>query len=387
MARQIVTGLDVGSSSIRVVVCEYLPGNNMPQVLALVRRESRGLRQGYVTNHDEASAAISEALREAEQLASIRIHHVCLAVGGITLESRVSEGGTIVARADLEITDTDVSRVIEASEAALPDAGNRDVIHQIPIDFRLDGKKIYGRPEGMHGNKLEAKVLYITCYKQHLRDLINTVQGAGVNIDEIIAAPLAASFVSLSKLQKMAGCVLANIGSQTTSIVIFEDGGPISLHVFGIGSMNITNDIALGLRIPLEDAERIKRGEEQLIGPRKKLEEIIEARLSDIFEYIETHLKKIGRAGLLPAGITITGGGASALGIDELAKGYFRLPARIVMPNVMIGGKPKVADPSWAVAYGLCLISPEMEDEEKFGAVFIGKARSSLLRWFKELWP
>lgn len=387
MARQIITGLDVGSSSIRVVVCEYLPGNKLPQVIALVRRESRGLRQGYVVNQEEASAAISEAMREAEEVAKTRLRHVCLAVGGITLESRVVEGSIMVARADLEITDTDIDRAVDASETAIPDAGNREVIHHIPIDYKLDGKKIYGRPEGMRGNKLEVKVLYVTCYKQHLQDLIRAVQEAGVGIDEIIAAPLAASFVTLSKLQKMAGCILANIGSQTTSIVVFEDGGPISLHVFGIGSMNITNDIALGLRIPLEDAERIKRGEEQVIGPRKKLEEIIEARLSDIFEYIETHLKKIGRAGLLPAGITITGGGASALEIDELAKNYFRLPSRVVMPNMIIGGKQKVADPAWSVAYGLCLIGPETKEEEKFGAVFIGQARSNLFRWFQELWP
>jgi cell division protein FtsA len=387
MPRQIVTGLDVGSSSIRVVVSEYTASGQMPQVLALVRKESRGLRQGYVVNREEAAQAIGEAIREAEQISQTKIRHICLAVGGITLESKVTEGQTMVARADLEVASSDIARAVEASESTLPDATNRRVIHQIPIDFKLDGKKIYGRPEGMHGNKLEAKVLYISCYKQHLSDLMQAVQEAGCVIDEIIASPLAASFVTLSKVQKMAGCVLANIGSQTTSIVVFEDGNPISLHVFGIGSTNITNDIALGLRIPLENAERIKRGEEQVVGPRKKLDEIVEARLSDIFEYIETHLKKIGRAGLLPAGITITGGGSSALDIDDLAKNFFRLPSRVVAPNMLIAGKPKTVDPAWAVAYGLCLIGPDLEVEEKFGAVFIGRAGSQILRWFRELWP
>src|ERR1035437_7743881 len=173
-------------------------------------------------------------------------------------------------------------------------------------------------------------MLFIPCIDHHLNDILESVEGAGIRVEDVMAAPVAASLVTLTKSQKIAGVVLCNIGAETVSIAVFENSVPVSLEVFPIGSTDITNDIALGLKVPLEEAEQIKIG--AITGnsyPRKKLEEIIEARLSDIFELIEAHLKKIGRSGLLPAGIVITGGGAGLGTIEDMARVALRLPSRV----------------------------------------------------------
>ncbi len=387
MTRNIVTGLDIGTASIRIVVCEYKNGSSVPQVIALVKKNSRGLRRGYVLQFEEVVESIREALMEAERVAGTKIKNVILAIGGTTLESKIIEGGVIVSRADSEINDNDINRAVEASETGLPDNANKSIIHRIPIAYKLDGKKITGRPEGLKGSKLEAQVLFITYASNHLRDLVSAAETAGVRVDDIVAAPLSASLALTTKLQKTAGCVLANIGSQTTSIIIFEEGLPISVRVFPIGSTDITNDIALGFQIPLEDAERMKMGEIDPAGPQKKLDEIIEARLSDIFEFIENHLKRLGRNGLLPAGIIITGGGSGISEIESLAKEYFKLPAKISIPTVSTASRNQIRDTAWSVAYGLCLFAANTEVEESLGLKIVRVTRFNFLKWIKELLP
>jgi cell division protein FtsA len=195
--------------------------------------------------------------------------------------------------------------------------------------------------------------------------------------------------VTLNKTQKIAGCILANIGAETVSIAVFENNIPSSLEVFPIGSTDITNDIALGLRVPLEEAEQIKIG--AITGssfPRKKLEEIISARLSDIFELIEAHLRKIGRNGLLPAGIIITGGGSGLNSLDILAKAALKLPSKIGTIGAL-DGKSSFKDATWAVAYGLCLwgIHAEEGPELDTSVEFMKNSWRGLARWFKQFLP
>ncbi|HBV00933.1 MAG TPA: hypothetical protein DEF00_00870 [Candidatus Taylorbacteria bacterium] len=187
----------------------------------------------------------------------------------------------------------------------------------------------------------------------------------------------------------MAGVVLANIGSETVSIVVFENNLPISLEIFPIGSNDITNDIALGLRVPLEEAENIKRG--TIVGgnyPRKKLEEIIEARLSDIFELIESHLKKLGRSGLLPAGIVLTGGGSAIETVGDLAKTSLRLPSRVAAISFGDNIRGQIRDASWSVAYGLCVIGLENGDEETMsGLKLVKRTRKGLMNFLRQFLP
>ena len=185
-----------------------------------------------------------------------------------------------------------------------------------------------------------------------------------------------------------AGCVLANIGAETISIVVFENNIPISLEVFQIGSTDITNDIALGLKIPLEEAESMKIGR---LGSgsfsKKKLEEIIHARLSDMFELIENHLKKIGRSGLLPAGIFLSGGGGNIGTIEDFAKVALKLPSRIASLN-LADPKARIKDSTWAVAYGLCMLGFSKEDKKELGVkVSFNETKEKILGWIKQFLP
>ncbi|MEK7505964.1 MAG: cell division protein FtsA [Patescibacteria group bacterium] len=360
MARQIAVGLDIGSYQIKVVVSEDAGdgGKTPPRIIGTGMSESRGLHHGYIVNVPEASQCIKDALREAEKTAGNRIRRVFLGVGGIGLEAVAGQGSAIVSRGDNEVTELDLEKVRASATQNLGknSRDNRRIIQSIALGYKLDGKDVYGRPVGMRGVKLEGKFLFITFLNQHFEDMREAIEAAGAEIEDATASPIAASLVSLTKQQKAAGCVLANIGSETTSILVFDNGLPISLEVLPIGANAITNDIALGLRIPLEEAEQLKRG--AITGypvPKKKLEDIIAARLSDIFDLIEAHLKKIDRNGLLPAGIILTGGGGSIGSIETMAKAALRIPARIGAPFVPSGGKTQIKDGSWAVAYGLSL--------------------------------
>lgn len=386
MRSHIVTGLDIGTGSVRAVVCEYNQGSSIPEILAMTKRNSRGLRRGYIVNIDEAVDAIAQTLSEAEKASGVKIKNVVIGTGGISLETKTAVGSVAVSRADSEITDLDIDRALDASQSALTDTLNKEIIHRFPIGFKVDGQKIYGRVEGLKGSKLEADCLFVTYSAQHLRDMIQAVEMAGYRVaeEDIVASPLAASIVTLNKMQKMAGCVLANIGSQTTSIAIFEEGLPLSINVFPIGSTDITNDIALGLKITLEEAEQVKRKELDPLVPKKKLDEIVDARLSDIFEFIEGHLKKMGRNGLLPAGIILTGGGSGLDNISDQAKSYFRLPARTADESVMSSSKNQIKDSAWAVAYGLCIFGSESDYREPGTST---KILSNAVRYLKELLP
>lgn len=380
MARKLITGIDIGTSAIRVIVCEYVHGKEQPQIVATGYRESRGIRHGYVVNFDDAARALAEAVDEASQTAEIKIKRALLAIGGVSLSSSASDGSIAVSRADSEITDMDIERAIDAARGNLKEIANRRILHTVPQYYKLDGKKIWGRPHGLRGGILETRTLFITCLEQHHNDLVSVVEAAGITVDDVFAAPIAESVVSLTRLQKQAGCVLANIGAETVSIVVFEEGIPVSLSVFPMGSMNITSDIALGLRIPIEEAERIKRTRDDSPA-RRKVSEIIEARLTDIFELIEAHLKKIGRNGLLPAGIILSGGGSFVPAIDELAKDSLRLPARVAQ---QIHG---LKDPSWAIAYGLPLLWSDEEAEESLGIRIARQTTSGVLGWLKHFMP
>lgn len=370
-------------------MCEYKKDDNVPTVLALVKKNSRGLRRGYVINAEETIESIRAALADAERITNLKIKRVILGVGGATLESRLVDGTVSISRPDSDINAHEINRAMETAETTLTDANNRSIIHRIPISYKLDGKKVLGRPEGLCGNKLEVKTLFVTCTGQHLRDLVKAVEEAGATVDDIVASPLAASYAVLTKLQKVSGCVLINIGSQTTSIAVFEEALPISIQVFPLGSTDITNDIALGFRIPLEDAERIKKGDSDSTITKKKLDDIIHARLSDIFEYVEGHLKKIGRSGLLPAGVVITGGGSGINNVEDLAKSYFKLPARISSPEITASSKNQIKDSAWSVAYGLCLYNIDHDKSERtvINTVASSSLFSIIKNIIKELWP
>jgi len=371
MSRNIITGIDIGTYHVKVVIASTKEKNEKgyPKVLGIGIAESHGLRHGYVTNVHDVTVSVKKAIKQAEEKSGVTIKKAYVGIGGIGLGSIVVSSSMMTSRADAEITTIDLDKLHEQCEKDIPHASiaNRRIIYAIPLQFKIDGNVALGKPEGMKGNKVELKMLFITCLDHHVADLVQAVNEAGIEVEDIMASPIAAGFITLSKTQKIAGCVLANIGAETVSISVFENNIPTSLEVFPIGSTDITNDIALGLKVPLEEAEQIKIG--AITGssfPRKKLEEIITARLSDIFELIEAHLKKIGRNGLLPAGIIITGGGSALNSIDIVARASLKLPSKIGSLG-LTEGKPSFKDATWAVAYGLCIWG--LHSDEDMGGI------------------
>jgi cell division protein FtsA len=389
MSEHIITGIDVGTYQVKVAIVRVpkVKGEHgLPQIIGTGHAESRGLRNGYIINETDVVRSIRSAVAQAEKVAGVSVKRAYISIGSVGLDEIVATGEVITSRADSEITDVDIEKAAQDSEERIADhIPNRKVIHAIPLRYRIDGEAVLGKPQGMRGTKLEVDTLFITTFEQHLNDLIGAVERTGIYVEDVMASPLAASFVILTKAQRRAGCIMANIGAETVSTVVFEDMTPISLKVFPIGANDITNDIALGLRIPLEEAEKIKRGGMTAATfPKKKLEEIVNARLSDIFELVSVHLKKIKKDGLLPAGIILTGGGSTTTGIQELARNSLGLPARIA--TLEFGKNTKVRDASWAVAYGLCMIGAS--DGEEASPLGIAKVtKRTILDWLSQFLP
>ena len=385
---QIITGIDVGTSQIKVAVVRTVPGHDrtVPQLIGTGMAESRGLRNGYIVNEAEVTRSIKMAVAMAEKQAGVPIKRVYAGIGGIGISEIEATGEIIPARADSEISEHDTEKAgNDSEERVMERIHNRRILHAIPLRYRVDNEPVLGKVVGMRGTKLEVDTLFITTYEQHLNELTAALESAGLIVDDVAASPLAASFVLLNKAQKRAGCVLANIGSETVSVVIFEDDLPISVRIFPIGSADITNDLALGLRISLEEAEKLKRGGMTSVTiSKKKVEEIISARLTDIFELIDNHLKKLKKDGLLPAGIILTGGGSNLLASKEVASSTLNLPARFA--NLELNKSTKMKDSSWTVAYGLCVLGASSTDERT--SIGITKQpRQSLWDWFGQFLP
>lgn len=389
---KIITGIDIGTYQIKVVVAECDPSRSKqtPRILGTGYSVSKGLRHGYIINKSDIQRSIRSAVLQAEESSGVRIKKAYLAIGGVGLDEVRAYGEAFTTRADQEVTESEVADATQDAEERISSKiKNKKLLHTVPLRYKLDGSPVLGKPEGMKGNKLEVEVLFITSLEQHLEDLIASVEESGIAVIDAMASPLAGSFVTLTMAQKVAGVLLANIGAETVSIVVFENNIPISVKVFPIGSTDITNDIALGLKVSLEEAEHLKRG---TLGnadySQKKLDQIISARLSDIFELIEAHLSKLGRNGLLPAGIVITGGGSGITTIADLARGVLKLPSRAghIIHAQQNGSSPRFKDSSWAVAYGLTIWGMNADDET-LGISVAKQTGNKLLNWFKRFLP
>ncbi len=389
MSEQIIAGIDVGTYQVKVVIVRIAKTNKerpIPQIIGTGYAESRGLRNGYIISEADVLRSIRSAVAQAEKAAGVSIKRAYVSISSVGLDEIKATGEVIPSRADSEITPLDIEKAQQDSEERIADhIPNRRIIHAIPLGYRVDGEVVMGRPNGMHGTKLEVDSLFITTYTKHVDELIGAVERIGIYVDDVMASPLAASYVILTKAQQRAGCILANIGAETVSIVVFEDTLPISLKVFPIGANDITNDIALGLKVSLEEAEKIKRqGVGGTIHAKKKLDEIINARLADIFELIDSHLKKIRKDGMLPAGIILTGGGATTPGVQEVAKQTLNLPARVA--TLELGKNTKIRDASWAVAYGLCMIGGS-DGEESINIGIVKQSKKTILNWLSQFLP
>ena len=355
MARPLYTGIDVGSQYVKVVIAGPPESPELPMtIIGTGSSPTHGMRQGYVMSVGDVSRSVAEAVTRAAQAAKVTVTRARISIGGISLEELRSTGEVTLTTSAGVVTERDVERVLKESEKrAAAKLVNCTIIHTIPLSYRLDGSLIQGRPQGLRGTKLGVETLIVSVLTQHHDDLIEAVEGAGVEVDGIMASPLAASFITLTKAQKTAGVVLANIGAETLSMIIFDNDLPLSTKVFPIGSTNITNAIALSFQLPLPEAEQLKRGAVtgSDISP-KKFAKVVEDQLKEMYDLVNVQLKAVARQRLLPAGIVLTGGGASIPDAATVARVTLKLPAQVGLPPAI--PRAGALDATWSVAYGLC---------------------------------
>lgn len=392
MARgHIITGLDIGTNTIKILVAQK-KGSEW-ELLTSVSMPSFGLRRGAVVNVEETVKNITGLVAGIERDNNIRINSVFVNIGGSHLYVTPSDGIISVSRADQRIFEEDVERVLQATRAInIP--SNEEVLDVFPREFIIDDQKGIKQPIGLTGIRLEAKVILLCYFQSYFINLTQAVLGAKLQINDIIPSPLAAAEAVLTPQQKELGVALIDIGSDTTSLAVFEEGDLIHLAIFPLGSANITKDIAIGLRTEFAIAEDIKKKHgacffvkndkksftKNLLSPKasvanttklarqgkievfdksssvsfteKDLVDIIEPRVAEILDLMQKELKKIGRQELLPAGIVLTGGGAKLPKIKELVKQQLKLPCEIGTLKGILGLEQ---DPALATVAGLII--------------------------------
>lgn len=411
---QIFVGLDVGSSVIRVVVGKQESELGTPSIIGVGEAASSGIRRGVIVDLDEAVSAISEAVEKAERMTGMTINHAVVSVGGAQISSQESHGVVAVAKADGEITENDVVRVVDASQAiSIP--SNREILHVIPKTFTVDGQKGIKDPVGMTGIRLEVDSQIILASVPFIKNLTKCIMQAGLEIDDLVLAPLAASHAVLSKRQKELGVAVVEMGGGTTGLVVFEEGDLVTASILPVGSMHITNDLAIGLRSSVDTAEKVKlnyataevrsvkkdieidlakidKQEEGRVSS-KHIAEIVEARLEEMFLLVNKELKAVSLDGQLPAGVILTGGGAKLPGILELAKHQLRLPVTLGLPGSVATVIDRVNDPGFATAVGLVLWGQEFllgrsRTVNKFAKTVLESDTVLRMRkWFKSFLP
>lgn len=397
-----ITGLDIGSSKIKMLIVQKKAQTAELEVLAQVSENSSGVRRGVVVNPEEVSKKIHSVLAQAEDKISQKIDSVLVNIGGSHISSNSSHGVVAVSRADQKISQEDIERVLQAAQVfSLP--LNKEIIDIFPKEFIVDGQGQIKDPFGMAGVRLEVEILAICAFSPYLKNLTEAVLSAGLKVDDndIILTPLASAKSVLTPRQKELGVALLDIGAGTTNLAVFEEGDLIHTAIFPIGSDHITNDIAIGLKTDIDIAERIKlefgsclsdknrrqikieRTAEPLVFSKKFLVKITQARVSEIFDQVQKELKEISRAKLLPAGIVLTGGGAKLPKIVGLAKKELKLPCRIGIPQGFIGLEE---DPSLSTVCGLVLEGADSKEEKEFPS-FLKGATQKLKRIFRVFIP
>ncbi len=370
-----LVGLDVGTSKIAAIVGEMLDGEGV-DIVGIGVAESRGIRRGVVVNLEAAVDSIKKAIEEAELMAGIEIDSVHLGIAGPHLKGFNSRGVIAVAGKNREISRDDVRRAIDAAKAVSLPSG-REILHVLPQDFVVDEQDGIGAPVGMTGARLEVNVHIVTGSMSSTQNIVACVNRAGVNVLETVTEQLGASEAVLTDDEKELGVALVDIGGGTTDIAIFEHGSLWHTAVIGVGGDHFTNDIAVGLRTPIPDAEKIKRksgcalsamvdedetidvasvgGRKSRVMARRILSEILQPRAEEIFHLVWDEIRRAGYERSLNSGIVLTGGGAILEGMPEIAEQIFDLPIRRGCPVGVGGLADHVNSPAFATGVGLVL--------------------------------
>ncbi len=388
----IIVGIDIGSYTIRTVVGETGFEGLPPKVLAIGVAPASGVRKGLVVDIQDALLALRASVSSAERASGYKIREAYVGVGGVNIEIVSSRGLVAVSRADGEVSSEDVSRVIGQAQA-ISLAPNKEIIHVIPKEYVLDGVGGIRDVVGMKGVRLEVDALLVLASSPFVANLEKLVVEAGITLRGFVLSSLAASRAVLSKRQRELGSLVIDIGGATSDISVFEEGNLIHSNVFPVGSSHITNDIAIGLKINIDLAEKVKLHhgtssvaeiskreiidfshldpEEEGLVARREIIEIIEARLVEILSLVNKELKSIDRERLLPAGVILVGGGSKIPGIVDLAKRELRLPAQLGFPLGLEAFVNTIDDPSYSTVLGLILWADDLEKREGGASSFL----------------
>ncbi len=406
MARdKIITAIDVGSSKVTTVIASELREEKI-SVVGVSTVTSAGLRKGQIVDIDEAVRSISESVEAAERMAGISVGQAVVSIGGAHIQSQNSKGVVAVAAPESEITKEDVERVVEAAQAvSLP--SSREILHVLPRDFAVDSQAGIKDPLGMTGVRLEVDTQIVTGSTTAIRNLAKCVGEVGVDVEAVVFSGLASSQAVLSETEKELGVILIDIGAGTTDVAIWVDGALSYSSVLPVGARNVTNDIAVGLRVSLESAEKIKlllsakahpkfaipqeeekpiKASDELdlsslelpedvgkISRKTLVEGIIKPRLLEIFTFVGLEVSKSGFGTLTPAGVVVTGGGAQTVGVLDCCRTRLAMPCRIGSPFTTPGeNEPNItglieelSSPQFATSIGLVLYGSQQESFRK----------------------
>lgn len=397
---RVLTAIDVGSSKIAVVICSLIKDKS-PSVIGVSSVESLGVKKGQIVDIEAAVQSIAKGVELAEKMAGVSVSTATISVGGAHIASINSKGVVAVAQPEGEITPLDVKRVIEAAKAvSLPSA--REIIHVLPRDFTVDGQMGIKDPRGMTGIRLEVETQIVTGSSTAIHNLVKCVSQVGIDVDSIAYSGLVSAQSVLTETEKELGVILVDIGAGTTDLAIFIEGALSYSTVLPVGARNVTNDLAVGLRVSLESAEKIKlflsagakvktmaQPEEVLmersrqpvkstdeldvtsldlseeikkVSKKTLIEGIIRPRLSEIFTLVGLEIQKSGFVGMTPAGIVVTGGGAETIGILDSARQKLGMPSRIGTPSGLTGLVDELRSPQFATVVGLTKFASTNEE-------------------------
>ncbi len=394
-----IVGLDIGTTKVAAIIAEW-DGSDKPKLIGIGTSPSEGLKRGVVINLEKTVESIASAVEDAEMVAGVKVDSVFAGIAGDHIRSINSRGVIAVSRSDREITATDVDKVIEAAKTvALP--MDREIIHVLPQEFTVDDQPGIKDPVGMVGVRLETEVHIVTGAVTAAQNIYRGVKKAGLEIEDLVLQPLASSYALLSPDEKELGVALIDLGGGTADFAIFFDGSIRHTGVVGMGGKNVTNDLAIGLRTPVDQAEEIKKvygsamtslvdsdemievpavggGEPKQIS-RNVLAAIIEPRMEEILSLTLQEMKKSSYFDLLATGIVLTGGGSLMEGVVQLAEKIFDMPVRAGKTQGIDGLEGNASSPIYATGIGLILYGMEQIREGKGSGHLKGKG------WFHKM--
>lgn len=399
--KKVVSAFDIGSTNLHAILGRIYDDSKL-EIIGSVMHTSQGLKQGVINDSEDFKKSLAEFKRKVDNVIGYNDYPVVIGLNGVYFSSKKTKG--VVALAENEVVKDDIKRALnQASSFNISE--NRLNIEALPIDYTVDNERSIKNPLGLHGIKLEANILLIEAFASYFKNIEEALNSSGINIRKIHFSPLTTVHAVCTKKQKELGCVIVDIGGTTTTVVVIEEGSIIHIKVLPIGANHITSDIVYGLKINFNNAEEIKikygtllkgKKDEKIdlskIDPemrdkvdRAKLIEIIESRVKEIFDNVNSELKKINRQRMLPGGVILIGGGARLRGVAELAKNSLELPSQIGYPLEISGLIEEVNSPAFAGALGLLKQYILSSDDE--GGINLSHYLNKIKGLFKNLMP